>query len=851
MREGLLKVEKPGRYVDMEIFAYRKQWSDADVRWVLVFPDVYEVGLSHLGLRIIYHRLNAFSGVLADRTYTPWPDWEEYLRRQGRALTSLEHSAPLDSFDFVGFSLQYELSYTNILTALELSKIPLRSEERTEKDPFVIAGGPCVFHGEPVAEVFDLMILGEGEEVVSEIIDLYRQWKREGGTREDFLREARLIRGVYVPAFFSPEYSQGGDVISIAPKYFDYRRVEKRIISNLDFGSPLHNLDLVPIIGIVHDRFTVEIARGCTRGCRFCQAGYMYRPVREHNPKMVLKTVIDGIRATGYEEASLLSLSAGDYTAIQVLLPAIMRELEKHRTAVSLPSLRVGTLTEEMVSAIKSVRKTGFTLAPEAGSERLRRVINKNISKNKLITTAQQVFNAGWRLIKLYFMIGLPTENPGDIEDIISLCREIWTLGKPHRARLHVSVSTFVPKPHTPFQWWGQAPRREIEEKVAMLKERLKSMKGVSLKWHDPGQSFWEAVMARGDRRLFRVICDAWQKGARMDGWTEQFKESVWWNAAASEGVDPEWYANRSIDPYSSSPWDHLSSGVDKLYLQKEYKKACNGEYTEDCRFGGCTGCGVCDFHMLKPVTVKDMDEIDFCNVGEEEGAIDKDRGEFWYRFVYHKRGDARFFSQTDIQRMFSRAVRRAAFPVAYSQGFHSHPKLSFVDAIPIGMESTYEIGYIAFVQSVEPQESMDKWNSVLPDAVQVVRMEKMEEKPSIHIPTEMWYRIEGLSQEERQLVYQVLRNMEEEMLLVRKPRGTKTLHLNDVVAGVSFPNSICIVMGLRTVMSVVVRPHHVLEHLGLSKDRVSGLRIIKMGYSQYDGESDNNSVWDVSCQVS
>ncbi|WP_093394519.1 TIGR03960 family B12-binding radical SAM protein [Thermodesulforhabdus norvegica] len=832
----LLKVEKPGRYVGMEYSFCKKRWGDASVRWVLVFPDVYEVGLSHLGLRIIYHRLNSLEGVLADRAYTPWPDMERYLRSRKDPLLSIEQRAPLSSFDFVGFSLQYELSYTNILTVLDLSGIPLRAAERSERDPLVVAGGSCVFHAEPVAEVFDLMVIGEGEEVVVELVELYRKWKKEGGTRRGFLEEARSIPGVYVPAFFSPVYSPAGRLADIKPLFPDYTGVSKRIVADLDGGSIDAEGDIIPVMGIVHDRLTVEIARGCTRGCRFCQAGYIYRPVRELSPGRVIERVLRGVEKTGYEEASLLSLSTGDYSAIQVLLPLITKMLEKYRTAVSLPSLRVGTLTEEMIGAIKRVRKTGFTLAPEAGSERLRRVINKDISTDELMTTAEKVFKSGWKLLKLYFMIGLPAEREDDLEGIVSLCRELWKLGKPHRARLNVSVSTFVPKPHTPFQWCGQASREVIAEKLAYLKDRLRRFRGVTLKWHDPGQSFWEAVMARGDRRLFDVILRAWEKGARMDGWTEQFRENIWYEAAADFGISPGEYALRSIAFEEVLPWDHLSTLVDKQYIFEEYGKALSGEYTGDCRYRGCTGCGVCDFREIKPVIWgNDSLKLELERKYEKERMhLDGEVGEFWYRFYYVKTDLARFFSQTDLQRLLARAARRAAIPLAYSKGFHPHPRISFVDAVPVGMESLCETGYLALTHKMDPEEILKRWNSELPGSVEIARVCEVQGKPTIHIPEEMWYRVEGLGDEEVLTLSRWLNSLSDnDILEVPKAKGIRKVLLKDVMMVMEFTGKNSILVGLRTKEGLIVRPQHILRHAGIDEERIAELRMVKVGYER------------------
>ena len=470
MESFLLGVEKPGRYIGNEINAYRKDFEQARVRFALAFPDVYEVGLSHLGLRLLYHALNRMDGVLADRVYAPWFDYESKLREQREPLRGIESHVPLHRFDFVGFSLQYELSFSNILTILDLGGIPFQAKERGPEHPWIIGGGPCVFNPEPLAEFFDFLVIGEAELVLPEIIGVFEQWKESGAARSDFLARVRRIEGVYVPSFFDVSYHSDGLISEVRPRFADYTQVRKRLVLDLDKDAPIPETPLVPLIDIVHNRLSIEIARGCTRGCRFCQAGFIYRPVRERHPQVLLDRAQAALASSGFEELSLLSLSTGDYCHIQALLAALMERFGPEKVAVSFPSMRVGTLTPEIMELVKRVRKTGFTLAPEAGSERLRRVINKGILDEDLLTTTENAFKFGWRILKLYFMTGFPTETESDLDALVNLCLKVWKLAKPSRASVNISISTLVPKAQTPFQWVAQLPAPVVEKRIEELK---------------------------------------------------------------------------------------------------------------------------------------------------------------------------------------------------------------------------------------------------------------------------------------------------------------------------------------------------------------------------------------------
>jgi radical SAM family uncharacterized protein len=593
----LSRVERPARYIDGEWGAHHDVASS--YRVALLYPDTYEIGMANQGLAILYERLNAHEGITAERVYLPWVDMGDAMREKGVPLFALESSSAVADFDLLGVTLPYELTYTNVLEAFDLAGIPLRAADRDESTPLVIAGGPCVYNPEPVAPFFDAILIGEGEEAVIDIARAHQEARDRGLSRFETLVLLARVPGVYVPSLYAPSRDAAGGFAGMKPSAGAPPVVRKRVLGDLDaFRAPI--CPVVPFMDVVHDRVAVEVLRGCTRGCRFCQAGMVYRPVRERRADAVVRDVMAGLECTGYDEVSLTSLSTTDHSQLEEIVRRLSRRLEGTGVSVSLPSLRVDAFSVAMARIISRGRKSGLTFAPEAGTQRLRDVINKNVKEQDLLVTVRSAFENGWRRVKLYFMIGLPTETDEDIRGIgelvyrvLDTAREATPRDQRGSIRIGVSVSTFVPKAHTPFQFDGQIPLDEVTRRQSVLRENM-PRKGVDLSWHDADVSFLEGVMARGGRELADVIEFAWRSGARFDAWTERFDLPTWHAAFDAAGVDAAGLAGRSFSPSDVLPWSHISPGVTLDYLWEERTRALQGLTTPDCSFGGCDECGVC-----------------------------------------------------------------------------------------------------------------------------------------------------------------------------------------------------------------------------------------------------------------
>jgi len=706
LEDLLASVAKPSRYIGGEVNSTKKNIDACPVRIALAFPDTYEVGMSHLGLQILYAILNSYPDVAAERCYAPWPDMENLLRTHRLPLTTLESRRPLSDFDLVGFSFQYELSYTNVLNMLDLGGIPLRCKDRGKNDPLVIAGGPCAFNPAPMVPFIDAFVIGEGEEVISEIAAALREAKARGYDRQRRLEQLAAIPGIYVPTLFS-----GG-------------RVRKRIVTDIDsWRVPLK--PVVPLMKTIHDRITLEIARGCTRGCRFCQAGMVWRPVRERNLRTLEKSADEQLCSTGYDEISLLSLSSGDYSRIEDLLIKLMNRYYSRRIAISLPSLRTETLTRTLIENVRKVRKTSFTLAPEAGTQRLRDVINKGNTEEDLLATTTQVFAAGWKSVKLYFMIGLPSEREEDLDGIIDLGHKVLKQAR-NRGQVTLSLSTFVPKPHTPFQWHRQISMDETAEKQLYLRNRIHN-RNINIKWHDRRMSLLEGLFSRGDEALGPLIEKAFRLGCRFDGWTDQLRFELWEQAMENLNIQPDTYLReRTFE--EALPWDPVDCGVSRDFLQKELCNSLSGQLTADCRSGICLQCGVCDHKLIRIEKAdSEKEEPEQTCPGQPERKPEADSIVTRLRLTFRKLGTAGLLSHLEITEALIRAIKKSGEQFVFTEGFHPHPKISFAIATAVGMESNEEYADIQLRDlSSTPPALMGIINTALPAGLELTEIQKI-----------------------------------------------------------------------------------------------------------------------------
>ncbi len=756
LKEFLSLVSKPVRYLGQEIHSIRKDPAGVKVKFCLAFPDVYEVGMSHLGIQILYHLLNEKKGVACERAFAPWVDMEKVLRDKRIPLSSLESSTPLHQFDIVGFSLQYELCLTNVLNMLDLSGIPLFSKDRDDTFPLIIAGGPSAFNPAPVADFFDALVIGDGEEVVLEICDIALQSKEAGTKKEDFLKSLSRLEGVYVPGL----HTEG-------------QKIRKRTVSNLSQAF-FPSCPIVPYMKVVHDRLNVEIARGCKRGCRFCEAGFIHRPYRERNPGVIHEILDASLQGTGYEEFSLLSLSAGDYSSIGPLLSGLMDRYETKRVAVSFPSLRIESVVGRLAEEVKRVRRTGFTIAPEAGTERLRKVINKELDEGVLFQGLSDLFSKGWKNIKLYFMMGLPTEKEEDLRGIFDLTRKIASLGERQKVHpnISVSVSTFVPKPHTPFQWESQIPLEEIKERLRLMKDRVKK-NHLRLKWQDPHLSFLEGILSTGDRSLSRVLVKAFQLGCRFDGWTDQFRFSEWKEAFETTGLKMDLHTQRKKFE-QLPPWSFIDTGMNAQFLWEEYQRGLQEKISPPCVKGDCHRCGVCNG---KTLTIKEGDPAEMKIPGRIIKKESQKKGiKKKIRLKFKKVGEMRFLSHLELMHLFYRASKRADLPLCFSEGFHPMPRIIFATALPVGMESLTEIVDIECDGKVVPRDVLERLNETLPPGVEILDAEEVPRffhLSSLSHPSVYWIPLDHFLSKEEALP-KIKKALDEKEFFIHQERDGK-----------------------------------------------------------------------------
>jgi radical SAM family uncharacterized protein/radical SAM-linked protein len=818
------KIVHPTRYLGGEINSINKDPSTVEVSIALAFPDVYEIGMSHVGLKILYHLLNSQDWVSAERVFAPWVDLESALRKRDIPLTSLESGRPLSEFDIVGFSLQHELCYTNILTMLGVAHIPLLSKERRPKDPLIIAGGPACFNPEPVAPIFDAIVIGDAEEVALSICRSVRKWKQGGRMgRFGLLIELSRIRGVYIPSFFEVHYDTKGTVEYLEPLREGYTAVEKAIVPDLNC-YPFPSKQIVPFTELVHDRFTVEIARGCSRGCRFCQAGMIYRPVRERDPLEILRVAEIGLNETGFEDLSLLSLSSGDYTCVLPLLRELIERYADRHVAVSFSSLRIDGVISLLLEEIKKVRKTSFTIAPEAGSQRLRDVINKGLTDDEILNTARAIYEGGWNLIKLYFMVGLPYEVDSDLMSIVELSERIAGLAPKGRKGhvLNVSIATFVPKAHTPFTWTRQLELEESKRRINFIRKGPRTRK-VRVKWNNPEASWLEGVFSRGDRRLTEVLIEAWRRGARFDSWSEHLSLDIWRKAFERSGLDPNSYL-RERDPDEILPWEHVRSGVSKGFLLREWEKAQQGEKTPDSR-QKCLRCGVCNEPDISPILFDSWHGSREKPTAKPKGSREGGRK---YRLDFTKLEKARYLSHLELVRLFIRACRRARMDLVYSGGYHPMPKVSFAVALPVGIESLAEIVDIQVRNVKNTSQTIQVLNSELPSGIRVLSMEEISANAPPPRIRESYFHIKlngsftkgNLDKFLRANTYPVIR---------QRGDAERTVDIRSQVKALSPLSRDEIELVVRHGRSPGMRPAEIMrEILDLSDAQLEGMRILK-----------------------
>jgi radical SAM family uncharacterized protein/radical SAM-linked protein len=733
IQDVLHLTEQPSRYLGSEVNRIKKDPKSVQLKFLLAFPDLYEIGTSHFGIQILYHLINREPDMLAERVFAPALDMEAQLRGKGLPLTSLESGIPMSHFDIIGFSLLYEMNYTNVLGMLSLAGLPFLSGERRETDPLVIAGGPCTSNPEPVADIFDAVVIGDGEAVVPRLTRAWKDWKQHGeGRKDELLGEWARLEGVYVPKYYEPSYDANGfQTLGRHPGPPDIApaAIRRGIVPELR-TEDFPDRPIIPFGKPIHDRLRIEVARGCTRGCRFCQAGMIYRPVRERSVGQLMSLAETSLAATGYEDLSLLSLSTGDYSDIVPLMQKLMARCEKDRIAVSFPSLRAGTMSPELMTLVKKVRKTGFTMAVEAGSQRLRDVINKNIRREDIFTMVEDAFGLGWQVIKLYFMIGLPGETPEDLEEMVTLVKDIHKIKGPkgRKGKINVSVNTFIPKSHTPFQWAGQLSMAESMARIEGLKQALRIPR-IQFKWQNPENSFLEGLWARGDRRLTRLLITAYEKGCRFDGWNDHFRYDRWAEAIGDAGIDADFFVTRNRDLDEPLPWDHIDMRIEKEFLKGEWRKAQAAAVTPDCRDNPCVLCGVCDHKTIRPI----FSNHDTGGGPAPKGGKGEPDQEFFkaVTVTYSRTGQARYFGHLELVNILLRAIRRAGIPVAYSQGFHPMPKISFDDPLPLGYESLGEAFRMRVPGNVRPAMVMEKLNPQLPEGLWITdcRMENHRKK--------------------------------------------------------------------------------------------------------------------------
>ena len=792
-------LEKPSRYLGNEINSVQKD-ENVKLNFLLAYPEIYEIGMSHFGIQILYNILNEQDDVYAQRVFTPPLDLEKLLREKNLPLFSLETKKDMKSFDIIGFSLLYELNYTNILLMLDLAKIPFFSNKRDENYPIIIAGGPTCFNPEPIADFFDAIVIGDGEEVVQELSRTYIMYKNEG--KQKVLKQFAKIRGVYVPALFET-FSQKAK----------QTKIKKALIKKFD-EKFINIKQIVPYGRPVHDKLRIEICRGCSSGCRFCQAGMIYRPVREKKVADILYYIKKAISETGYNDLSLLSLSTGDYTNLSFLIDNIINNLEEDNVSVSLPSIRADKLNEDVMSYIKSARKTGFTIAPEAGSQRLRDVINKKLTEEDILKTAQNAFSFGWKVLKLYFMIGLPTETMEDIEEIVKLVKKL----KNFKRKINLSITIFVPKSHTPFQYEAFIKKEEALKKILYLKQELKGTPLLKINYIDPNLSELEAIISKGDRKISNLIFKAYQNGAKFDAWSDKFDYTIWESAIKESNLDIS-YIYKKRSEKEAFPWAHIDSLISEEFLLREREIGLKEELSDNCIYGKCGNCGICDFKEVKPILFKK----------EEKTYKKKTKQTVEYEkkvFKFTKEKNSRFFGHLELINIFLKHFKIAGVNLKYSEGFHPLPEIMFFDTLPLGMESLSEKFYCQIDKKNDFKNLIKKMNNTLPEGLQIVSCKKIEKKRDIKMPECDIYSVISKDSFDTQKL-ENFKKAHSFFIKKRNKKGvTKDIDIKNNVLEIKLKTKNTLYMLTKNRL----RPTTILKNVfGLSDDNIKRIRVIKI----------------------
>ena len=836
LQQILLDVQKPAQYIGGELNSVMKDKQKVDCRLAFCFPDKYEVGMSHLGMKILYSLYNERENWWCERVFAPDADMEQLMREKNILLYGLESLDPIKDFDFVLFTLQYEMSYTAILNMLDLAGLPVRAKDRKGLSPIVAAGGPCACNPEPIADFIDLFIIGEGEEVNIEITDLYMQAKKEGWTKEQYLKEAAKIGGVYVPSLYDVSYKEDGTIEAVTPNCPEApARVQKRIIADLDKVYYPKQF-VVPFINIVHDRAMLEIQRGCLRGCRFCQAGFIYRPLRDKHYDTLNQDAHNLCDTSGYEELSLTSLSTSDYKEIEPLLDDLLNWTTDEKVSLSLPSLRVDNFSKELMDKVSRLKKSGLTFAPEAGTQRLRDVINKNVTEEEVMNTCRTAFEGGYTSVKLYFMMGLPTETMEDIEGIANLAQKVVDLyyslpTRPKGRAVSVSISCacFVPKPFTPFEFEAQDTMELLHEKQKHLLASVKSKK-ISVSYHDADVSFIEAILAKGDRRLCDVIERVWKMGSRLDGWYEYFDAQRWYDAMNELNIDPAFYANRHREYDEVMPWDHLDFCVSKNFLIRENKLAHQEQVTPQCR-EKCSACGARALIKGDCCSDKVVYEREVAPIEPPRPKVDPslllDQPQK-VRLFFAKLDRAKYISHLDMNRCMSRAIKRAGLPVWYTGGFNPHMYLTFPLPLSLGCESVYECVDLKMTQKVDFDQMVSRLNACLPPDIQVFSAgeQKMDQKEIAWADYEICFRNEDGLKEKLTSFF----NQQEIKVIKKTKKGEKEIDLKphfSLVSTEEKEGKLVAVMRFATGIELNINPTLLLDNAPFKLDVLTLKRLM------------------------